>query len=123
MPDPSATRPLVGSVVTSEDLDRAPDQSIERTLQSRVPGVIITRGPDGGLSIRIRGPNTINGSTEPLFIIDGQPMLPGPGGTLSGINAHDIASIEVLKDAASLAFYGIRAGNGVIIIKTKHADQ
>jgi TonB-dependent SusC/RagA subfamily outer membrane receptor len=123
MPDPSATRPLVGSVITSEDLDRAPDQSIERTLQSRVPGVTITRGPDGALAIRIRGPNTINGSTEPLYIIDGQPMQPGPGGTLSGINAHDIASIEVLKDAASLAFYGIRAGNGVIIIKTKHADQ
>ncbi len=122
MPDPSPTRALVGTTVASEDLDRTPSQGIEQTLQARVPGVMITRTPDGGISVRIRGATTINGSTEPLFVIDGLPIEPGPGGSLVGINPHDIASIEVLKDAASLAFYGVRGGNGVILIKTKHSN-
>ena len=123
MPDPSPTKPLAGTTVTSEDLDRTPVQTIEQVLQSKVPGVVITRTPDGWLSVRIRGATTINGSTEPLYVIDGLAIQPGPGGSLVGINPHDIASIEVLKDAASLSFYGIRAGNGVILIKTKHSNQ
>jgi TonB-dependent SusC/RagA subfamily outer membrane receptor len=57
-----------------------------------------------------------------LYIIDGLAVQPGPGGALLGINPHDIASIEVLKDAASLSFYGVRAANGVIVIKTKRAN-
>lgn len=101
-------------------MDQSPNQPIERVLQSKVPGVLITRTPDGWLSVRIRGATTINGETEPLYIIDGLPVQAGSGGSLVGINPHDIASIEVLKDAASLAFYGVRAANGVIIIKTKH---
>ena len=123
MPEPSPTKPLAGTTVTSEDLDRSPVQTIEQVLQSKVPGVVITRTPDGWLSVRIRGATTINGSTEPLYVIDGLAIQPGPGGSLVGINPHDIASIEVLKDAASLSFYGIRAGNGVILIKTKHVNQ
>ena len=122
MPDPSPTRPLTGTVVTAEDMARTPDQSIERMLQARVPGVLITRTPDGWLSVRIRGATTINGTTEPLYIIDGLPIQPGSGGSLVGINPNDIASIEVLKDAADLAFYGIRGSNGVIIVKTKHSN-
>ena len=122
MPDPSPTRALVGTTVTAEDLERSPSQSIEQALQARVPGVMITRTPDGGISVRIRGATTINGSTEPLYVIDGLPIQPGPGGSLVGINPHDIASIEVLKDAASLAFYGVRGANGVILIKTKHSN-
>jgi TonB-dependent SusC/RagA subfamily outer membrane receptor len=123
MPDPDPTRPLTGTTVTAEDIDRMPVQPIERTLQSRVPGVLITTTPDGALSIRIRGATTINGNTEPLFVIDGLPIMAGPGGSLVGINPRDIASIEVLKDASSLAFYGVRGANGVIIIKTKHSNQ
>ena len=123
MPDPSAHRPLSGATITSEDMDKNPTQSIEQTLQARVPGVMITRTPDGWLSVRIRGATTINGSTEPLYVIDGLPIQAGPGGSLVGINPHDIASIEVLKDAASLSFYGVRAANGVILIKTKHSNQ
>jgi len=122
MPDPSPTRPLTGTIVTAEDMARTPDQSIERMLQARVPGVLITRTPDGWLSVRIRGATTINGTTEPLYIIDGLPIQPGSGGSLVGINPNDIASIEVLKDAADLAFYGIRGSNGVIIVKTKHSN-
>lgn len=120
MPDPSQTRPLTGTTVTSDDMDQSPNQPIERVLQAKVPGVMVTRTPSGWLSVRIRGATTINGSTEPLYIIDGVPIQAGPDGSLVGINPHDIASIEVLKDAADLAFYGLRAANGVIIIKTKH---
>jgi TonB-dependent SusC/RagA subfamily outer membrane receptor len=122
MPDPSPTRGLTGTTVTSEDFDRATSQTIEQTLQARVPGVIITRTADGGIALRIRGATSINGNTEPLYVIDGQPIQPGPGGSLLGINPHDIASIEVVKDAAGLAFYGVRGANGVILIKTKHAN-
>jgi TonB-dependent SusC/RagA subfamily outer membrane receptor len=122
MPDPSPTRALAGTTVTSEDLDQNPSQSIERALQGHIAGVVITQNAEGGISVRIRGQTTINGNTEPLFIIYGLPIEPGPGGSLVGINPHDIASIEVLKDAASLAFYGVRAANGVIIIKTKHSN-
>lgn len=122
LPDPSPTRPLVGTVVTSEDIDRVPDQPIEKQLQARVAGVTIVNTPDGGIAVRIRGATTINGENQPLYVIDGMPIQPGPSGSLVGINPHDIASIEVLKDAASLAFYGVRAANGVILIKTKHAN-
>ena len=123
MPDPSPTRPLTGTTVTADDIDRSPVQPVEQALQAKVPGVVITRTPDGWLSVRIRGATTINGSTEPLYVIDGLPIQPGPGGSLVGINPRDIASIEVLKDASSLAFYGIRGANGVILIKTKHVKQ
>jgi TonB-dependent starch-binding outer membrane protein SusC len=122
LPEPSPTRPLAGTVVTADDIDQSPNQPIEKVLQAHVPGVTITRTPSGWLSVRIRGATTINGSSEPLYIIDGLPIQSGPDGSLVGINAHDIASIEVLKDASSLAFYGLRGANGVIIIKTKHSN-
>jgi TonB-dependent SusC/RagA subfamily outer membrane receptor len=123
MPDPSPTRPLSGTVVTADDIAESPPQPIEKILQAHVPGVTITRTAEGWLSVRIRGSTTINGDTEPLYIIDGLPIQAGPGGSLVGINPNDIASIEVLKDASSLAFYGVRGGNGVIIIKTKHSNN
>ena len=122
MPDPSPTRPLTGTVVTADDISQSPPQPIEKILQAHVPGVTISRTAEGWLSVRIRGSTTINGSTEPLYIIDGLPIEAGPGGSLVGINPADIASIEVLKDASSLAFYGVRGGNGVILIKTKHSN-
>jgi TonB-dependent SusC/RagA subfamily outer membrane receptor len=123
MPDPSPTRPLTGTTVTADDLAQSPNQPIEKVLQAKVPGVTITRTPGGWLSVRIRGSTTINGNSEPLYVIDGVPIQPGPDGSLVGINPHDIASIEVLKDASDLAFYGLRGANGVIIIKTKHSSN
>ena len=121
-PSGSPTVPQPGTTVTGEEIDRAgaTDDAIEKTLASRVPGVLVTRTPDGGIAVRIRGNSSINGNLEPLYIIDGLAIQPGPGGALVGINPHDIASIEVLKDAASLSYYGLRAANGVILIKTKH---
>ena len=74
MPEPSPSRPLAGATVTSDDFDRSPTQSIERTLQGRVSGVTIVSTPDGGIALRIRGATTINGNTEPLFVIDGLPV-------------------------------------------------
>jgi TonB-dependent SusC/RagA subfamily outer membrane receptor len=111
----------VSSIVTSADLDRSPDESIARALQAHVPGVTIGQTASGALSVQIRGISTLMGGTEPLYIIDGTPIHPGPNGALDGINPHDIASIEVLKDPVSLTFYGVRAANGVIIIRTKHS--
>ena len=112
-----------GTIVTSDDIDRSTTADpIGSALAAHVSGVTVTRTPDGGISVRIRGQSTINGNTEPLYVIDGLPIQPGPGGSLVGINPHDIASIEVLKDVASLAFYGVRGANGVILIKTKHTN-
>ncbi|MFL5583564.1 MAG: TonB-dependent receptor plug domain-containing protein [Gemmatimonadaceae bacterium] len=123
LPDPDPTRPLSGTTVTADDIAQSPSQPIEKVLQAHVPGVTITRTASGWLSVRIRGATTINSSSEPLYVIDGMPIQPGPDGSLVGINAADIASIEVLKDASSLAFYGLRGANGVILIKTKHSNQ
>ena len=122
--DPTANAaPRNPNIVTAEDLDRTPVESIERTLAAKVPGLMISHTADGSIAIRIRGNTSIQGSNEPLYIIDGTPVLSGPGGSLTGINPKDIASIEVLKDAASTSFYGVRGANGVIVIKTKNAAQ
>jgi TonB-dependent SusC/RagA subfamily outer membrane receptor len=104
--------------VTSEDIERAPGQSLEEILRGRVAGVSVSR-TDGGISVRIRGVTSIYGSNEPLYVLDGVPITAGPGGTLTGIDPYDIESIEVLKDPADTALYGMRGANGVIIIKTK----
>ncbi|HEV7837544.1 MAG TPA: TonB-dependent receptor plug domain-containing protein [Gemmatimonadaceae bacterium] len=108
-----------GSIVTSEDAGRTPDEPIEKQLASRVPGIIVDRTSDGGIAIRLRGATTILGSNAPLYIVDGIPIEAGPNGSLTGINPMDIASIEVLKDATATSMYGVRGANGVIIIKTK----
>jgi TonB-dependent SusC/RagA subfamily outer membrane receptor len=118
---PAPPLPAGGTVVTAEDIDRSPTDPVEKSLAARVPGVVIARTPDGGISVRIRGQNSINGSNAPLYVVDGLPIEAGPSGSLTGINPNDIESIEVLKDAASTAFYGVRGANGVILIKTKKA--
>src|SRR5438105_4490694 len=87
------------------------------------PGVMVIRAADGSVSVRIRGTTSIRGSNEPLYVIDGVEIQPGPGGSLTGINPHDIATIEVVKDPAGEAMYGVRGANGVIIVKTKRPDQ
>jgi TonB-dependent SusC/RagA subfamily outer membrane receptor len=120
---PMQPAPEHGSIVTSDDLERTPSQTIENTLMARVPGIWVTRTTDGGIAIRIRGPTSFHGGNDPLFIVDGMPFQSGAGGSLSGINPYDIASIEVLKDPATTAMYGVRGANGVIVIKTKHARQ
>ena len=116
----TTTAPAPRSGVTSEDIQRNPGQSIEEILKGRVAGVTVTR-TDGGIAVRIRGSTSIYGNNEPLYVLDGVPITPGPGGSLTGIDPYDIESIEVLKDPADTALYGMRGANGVIVIKTKRA--
>jgi TonB-dependent SusC/RagA subfamily outer membrane receptor len=92
---------------------------VDKYLNGRWPGVTVATTSDGGISVRIRGTSSINGSNEPLYIVDGVPFAPNQNGALVGINPYDIASIRVLKDAADLTMYGVRGANGVVIIKTK----
>ena len=60
--------------------------------------------------------------SEPLYVVDGLAIHPGPQGITSGVERHDIESINVLKDPADTALYGLRGANGVIVIKTKHGQ-
>ena len=117
-----SSAPVRQPEVTSEDIARAPSQSIEQQLMAKVPGVIVTRTETGDVAILIRGGSSAYGNNEPLYIVDGQAVIPGPGGALAGLNPNDIESIKVLKDAASMSMYGSRGGNGVIVIKTKQSN-
>jgi len=117
------TSPAQTSTVTSEDIQRTPGEPIEKVLMGRFPGVTVVRTANGGVAVRIRGTTSLLGSNDPLYVIDGIPIQPGPNGSLTGISPEDIESIQVLKDPAETAFYGGRGANGVIIIKTKRPDQ
>ena len=117
---PSPTPPPPSpSTVTSDEIARQPAVSLEQLLAGRIAGVTVTRAPGGGISVQIRGPTSFLLSNAPLYVVDGVPIEPGPSGTLSWLNPHDVASIEVLKDPSSTAMYGVRGANGVVVIKTK----
>jgi len=104
--------------VEGDDLRKATDMRVTQALQGKTAGVVITSNngqPGSQISVRIRGTGT-NGDAEPLYIIDGLPMS---GAGTDYLNAADIESIEILKDAASCAIYGARGANGVVLITTK----
>jgi TonB-dependent starch-binding outer membrane protein SusC len=105
--------------VTASDISQEPGKSIEEVLAGRIAGVQVGRDANGALTVRVRGGSSINGSNEPLYVIDGVSIQPGPGGSLAGINPSDIESIQVLRDAMATAAYGVRGANGVIVIKMK----
>lgn len=115
-PETSAKKP---NVVTSDAIESASGEPIEKILASHVAGVDVGRAADGSLTVHIRGITSWNGDNAPLYVVDGVPITPGPGGSLVGISPYDIASIEVLKDPAQTSLYGSRGANGVILIKTK----
>jgi len=92
--------------------------SVEELFAGRFPGVRVLYTPGQGIAVRVRGATSITGSNDPLYVVDGFPMDAGPGGLLA-INPYDIARIEILKDAGSIAEYGVRGANGVVLIKTK----
>ena len=121
--DPMSPNPAPTTTVTAEDIERSPTVSIEDQLAAKYPGVWVTRSTDGGIAIRIRGTSSVNGNTEPLYVLDGIAITPGPNGALAGISPYDIASIQVVKDATGTAMYGLRGVNGVIVIKTKKPVQ
>lgn len=110
----------VGSVtqIKSEQLENRQVSNISTALQGIAPGVQATAQsgqPGTTASIRIWGIGSINASSEPLYVVDGNPF----SGDISSINMSDISSVSILKDAASSALYGSRGANGVIIITTK----
>ncbi|HTE23618.1 SusC/RagA family TonB-linked outer membrane protein [Flavitalea sp.] len=113
---------LIGSVATisNKDITAAPVSSVSNALAGRLPGAIVQQrsGEPGGdaASIMIRGNGTL-GNNSPLVVIDGI-----PGRDLNSVNANDIESISVLKDA-SAAIYGARAANGVILVTTKRGKD
>ena len=121
---------LTGSVssIGAEAIRKSMSTSVEQAMQGRVSGVQITQNsgaPGGGISVNIRGINSLNGN-EPLYVIDGVAISTQPSGrassVLSSINPADIVSLEVLKDASATAIYGSRASNGVILVTTKQGE-
>ena len=105
------------STVDEKEAAEKPFSLTEGLLRGQVAGVQVTGDPLGPLSVRIRGNSSILGSSEPLYVVDGMPVLHLSDGM---INPHDIESIEVLKDADAKAMYCGRAAAGVVIITTKH---
>ena len=114
-PAPSSSN----GTVTANDISEQPGRPIEEVLAGRIAGVQVGRDETGALTVRVRGGSSVNGSNEPLYVIDGVTIQPGPGGSLAGINPNDIQSIQVLRDAMATASYGVRGANGVIVIKMK----
>lgn len=123
---------LTGAVVSvsSEAISKSVITSVDQVLQGRAAGVQVQQNsgmPGASSSIRIRGVNSLNGSNEPIFVIDGviidSSTGSGTDNALSSINPSDIVSMDVLKDASATAIYGARAANGVIIITTKRGQS
>ncbi len=126
---------LTGSVavIEAKDFNKGVISSPDQLIQGKAPGVVITPSsgaPGSGGTIRIRGGASLNASNDPLIIIDGVPIensfkvdgkssIAGSPNALSMINANDIETYTILKDASAAAIYGNRASNGVIIITTK----
>lgn len=109
-------------VVKSDAIKQRPLNDPVQTLAGKIPGVqmnVSSGSPTATPSIQIRGTGSINASNEPLYIVDGAPMV----GSSYLINSEDVESITVLKDAASNALYGARGANGVIMITTKKGTQ
>lgn len=132
---------ITGSLVsiTPKSFNKGVLTSVDNLIAGRAAGVQVTQAssePGGGVSIRIRGANSINASNEPLYVIDGFPIDNAPvtpastvasepvrRNPLNALNPADIASIEILKDASATAIYGSRGANGVILITTKRGAK
>ena len=114
---------LTGSIasVSSEDFENQPLLRVDQALQARAAGVAVTQtsgAPGAGYKIRIRGANSITGNNNPLYVVDGLVV-----GDINNINASDISSMEVLKDASATAIYGNRGANGVVLITTRSGSK
>lgn len=138
---PTKRKDLTGAVssVKSEDIESIQLPSIEAALQGRAAGVTVNKNsgkPGGGIDVNIRGRTSISASNQPLYVVDGVPIISGDNldfaqdGTgnsnvsvLADLNPDEIESIEVLKDASSAAIYGSRAANGVVLITTKKGSR
>ena len=105
------------STVSTKDLDQRPIVSAAQALQGKAAGVSVMQPsgePGGGMSIRVRGTTSFNGSNDPLYVVDGVPV-----DNINFLSPNDIENLSILKDASSAAIYGSRAANGVVLITTK----
>jgi TonB-linked SusC/RagA family outer membrane protein len=122
--------------VSAKDIAGVPMASPDQMLQGRAVGVQVSSAsgtPGGGVSVRVRGSTSINASSDPLYVVDGIPIVSsnlsavGLGGQLTNpiadLNPADIESMEILKDASATAIYGARAANGVVLITTKRGKN
>lgn len=131
-------REVTGAIakVNSEQLNSIPVPSFEAALQGKAPGVQIIQGnglAGSGSVVRIRGIGSISASGDPLYVVDGIPIISDPflrgnqgamnQNPLSSINPADIESVEILKDAGATGIYGSRGANGVILITTKRGKS
>lgn len=116
--------------VSAKEIERTVNTTIEQAIQGRAAGVYITQNsgqPGGGISVNIRGVSSINGNTEPLYVVDGVQMegsrvsfgATSSSNPLAGLNPNDIEDIQILQGPSATAIYGSRATNGVILITTK----
>jgi TonB-dependent starch-binding outer membrane protein SusC len=123
-------------VVKSDVLKDIPLSTIDNLMQGQASGVQVSQNsgtPGGATSVRIRGVSSISGSNQPLYVIDGIPVITGDYGqvgyegqginALSDLNPNDIESVSILKDAAAASIYGARASNGVVLITTKRGSS
>src|SRR5690606_27977322 len=111
---------ITGAVasVSAKDIEKRPVSSVTAVLEGAAPGLQVNNSygePGSSPNIRIRGYGSINGSSAPVYVVDGVVF----GGNISDINPNDVESVSVLKDATSASLYGSRAANGVIVITTK----
>jgi TonB-linked SusC/RagA family outer membrane protein len=135
----SQGRKVLTSAISSLDakeIENLPQPSFDQMMQGRAPGVQISANsgtPGGSIFVRIRGTNSITAGSDPLYVVDGIPIVSNPleaegtGGQrtspIADINPADIQSIEILKDASATAIYGARAANGVVLITTKRGER
>jgi len=122
----------VGSV-SGDKINEAPVVSVDKALGGKMAGVSVTSNtgqPGAGSDIRIRGTSSINAGNDPLWVVDGIPVMTGnyndflnTGNALASMNINDVESITVLKDAAAASIYGSRAANGVILVTTKSGKE
>jgi TonB-linked SusC/RagA family outer membrane protein len=103
-------------------LEAIPVYNMEQALKGRASGVSVTQNsgtPGGRIEVRIRGGNSMIGSNEPLYVVDGFPVTGG----INYLNPSDIESIEILKDASATAIYGARGANGVVLVTSKKGKR
>ncbi len=115
------------SSVKSDDLMKTPATTLEQAMKGKMTGVQITQStgtPGGAMVVNIRGTSSISAGNDPLWVVDGIPIISNDlidygQNSIADINPSDIESIEVLKDASASTLYGSRASNGVILVTTK----
>ncbi len=122
------------TTVGAKEIERTVNTTIEQALQGRSAGVYITQNsgqPGGGISVTIRGISSINGNTEPLYVIDGVQVqgsqvsfgAQSSSNPLAGLNPNDIEDMQILQGPSATAIYGSRGTNGVILITTKRGKS